>query len=63
MNLYCSVQLLQDRFSMRFPVLLVVSRAGRTAGTTCDLHCVSVCWEMEAKTQTKLKTNERKYFI
>lgn len=44
-------------------MLLVVSRAGRTAGTACDLHCVSVCWEMEAKTHTKLKTNERKYFI
>lgn len=44
-------------------MLFVVSRAGRSAGIAHDLPSVSVCWKMEANTHTKLKTNERKYFI
>jgi len=49
---------------MKFPVLLVVSRAGRTAGIACDLHSVFLSagpWKQ--KTHTKLKTNKRKYVI
>lgn len=53
---------LRIRFPLWFLVLLVVSRAERTARAACDLHSVSVCWGNGSKKHTKLKTNEMEVF-